>query len=105
MIQWDMAMVTAADYTVEFSIPEEAYEKWYLEDYSKENGDKENEVPPAMSLKKALKEAIEETLNEELRSGNIPESLKSKNNESQLESVKIADIQFAFNNHKLIQAL
>ena len=79
-----MAMVTAADYTVEFAIPEAAYDKWYLEEYSKENGDKENEVPPAMSLKKALKETIEETLNGELSSGDIPESLKSKKNESQL---------------------
>ena len=92
MIEWDMAMVTAADYTVEFSIPEVAYEKWYAEDYSKEGGDKENDVPPAMSLKKDLKEIIEQTLAADLSSGHQPNSKKYKKKKFALNAVKIADI-------------
>ena len=46
-----------------------------------------------MSLKKALKDLIETTLQGELKEG------------SKISECKIADIQFAFNNHKLIVAL
>ena len=62
MLEWDMAMITAADYTVEFTIPEKAYQKWYDEEYKAAGGDYDADVPPAMSLKKNLKNIIENTL-------------------------------------------
>ena len=68
MLEWDMAMITAADYTLEFTIPESAYKKWYEEDY-RAGGDFDADVPPAMSLKKSLKNIIESTLTEELNQG------------------------------------
>ena len=36
MVEWDVAMVTAADYTVEWAIPEDVYDRWYHEEYSKD---------------------------------------------------------------------
>ena len=70
MVEWDVAMVTAADYTVEWAIPEEVYDRWYNEEYSKDGGDKDGAAfGPAMSLKKALKDLIETTLQGELKEG------------------------------------
>ena len=68
-LEWDMATITAADYSVEFEIPEVGYQKWYDEDYKKPGGDYDNNVPPAMSLKKTMIAVIEETLTQELQSG------------------------------------
>ena len=94
MVEWDVAMVTAADYTVELSIPEGVYDRWYKDEYSKNGGDKDGaDFGPAMSLKYALKDLIQKTLDGELKEG------------SKISSCKIADIQFAFNNHKMIRAL
>ena len=32
-LQWDMATITAGDYTVEFPIKEYSYKKWYQEHF------------------------------------------------------------------------
>jgi hypothetical protein len=105
-LEWDMATITAADYSVEFTIPEEGYEKWYNEEYKKQGGDYENNVPPAVSLKRTMIQRIEETLTNELRSGAVKvESNKTRKDPNPITEVKIADITFAFNNHKLINAL
>jgi len=65
MLEWDMATITAGDYTVEFKIPESAYQDWYENEF-KTGGDMDAGVAPGMSLKKCLKEAVEKTLTEEL---------------------------------------
>ena len=63
MVEWDLAMVTAGDYTVEWAIPKKFYDRWYREEYSKEGGDKDNaDFGPAMSLKYALKDLIQRNL-------------------------------------------
>ena len=105
-LEWDMAMITAADYSVELRIPELEYAKWNDEYYKKDGGDYENDVPPAVSLKKYLIKDIEETLTAELQSGSVQvESTKTRKNPNPMQEIKVADITFAFNNHKLIEAL
>ena len=49
-LDWDMATVTAGDYTVEFEIPKEAYEEWYNNEYMP-GEDRQNGVSPAFALK------------------------------------------------------
>ena len=56
-LEWDMATITAGDYTVELKINPDHYRTWYNNDYRKANGDFENGVAPAMSLKKHLRTA------------------------------------------------
>ena len=104
MLEWDMATITAGDYTVEWKIPEAAYLEWRDNDY-KAGGDYDADVPPAASLKRQLTSIIESTLTEELKTGAAVESEHNKKKDKPLEEVKIADITFAFNNYKLIFAL
>ena len=104
MLEWDMATITAGDYTVEWEIPEAAYREWHENDYTA-GGDLEAGVPPATSLKKNLANIIESTLTDELKKGAAIESGHAKKKDKPLEEVKIADITFAFNNYKLIFAL
>jgi len=66
-MEWDMATITAGDYTVELKIDPDDYRHWYNNEYRKSGGDFENEVSPAMSLKAHLVEKIEETLSQEIQ--------------------------------------
>ena len=66
MLEWDYATCTAGDYTVEFTIPESAYQQWYDNEYKQEGGDFDADIAPAMSLKTQLKNIVESTLTEEL---------------------------------------
>lgn len=50
-LEWDMATITAGDYTVEFPIDSDNYRRWYDQEYRKPGGDFENDVAPALSLK------------------------------------------------------
>jgi hypothetical protein len=94
--------ITAGDYTLELKIPTAAYEKWYA-DYKAAGGDCDNDVPPAVSLKARLIDEIESTLTEEMNQGGKAESKRKK--KSEVDQIKIADVVFSFNNHKLINGL
>lgn len=60
-------------------------------------------MPPAVSLKTRLIDDIESCLTEELNQGGKCETKRKKKNE--VGEVKIADVVFSFNNHKLIKGL
>ena len=44
-VEWDMATITAADYTVEMPIKEKSYLAWYQREYMKADGDFSKEIP------------------------------------------------------------
>jgi len=50
-VEWDMATITAADYTVEMKVKGKAFRAWYENEYLKPGGDHEQEIPPMMSIK------------------------------------------------------
>lgn len=57
-----MSTITAGDYTVEFDINSDDYRQWYNNEYRKPGGDFENNVAPALSLKKFMSDIIEDEL-------------------------------------------
>ncbi len=62
-LEWDMATITAGDYTVELKIDEDGYRtQWYNNEYRKPGGDYENQIAPALSLKQFMSTKIEEEL-------------------------------------------
>ena len=58
-LEWDMATITAGDYTVELKIDKSHYLRWKESEYKRPGGDFENKVSPAMSLKNHLIKEIE----------------------------------------------
>lgn len=103
-LEWDMATITAGDYTVELKIPQAKYEQWYATTFNGSE-DKSNGVAPAMSLKRSMKESIEAALTEQVANEVQVTGAHTKKNADEPFNVKIADIVFAFNNYKLINAL
>ena len=79
-IQWDMATVTAGDYTAELIIDNDGYRSWYDNVYKAPNvGDFEkNKMAPAMSLKKHLIHEIEEILTADLKRSPLQEANDKK---------------------------
>jgi hypothetical protein len=65
-LDWDMATITAGDYTVEFEIKEESYTAWYDSHYKTPGGDFEKGISAAYSMKVHLKKVVEEFLNQRL---------------------------------------
>jgi len=63
-IDWDMATVTAGDYTVEFTMKEDKYRYWKQDVYEKPGGPKEQGISPALALKLEMTEVIESTIDE-----------------------------------------
>ena len=53
-LEWDMATITAGDYTVELKIDADNYRQWYNNEYRKPGGDYERNIAPAYSLKTYL---------------------------------------------------
>ena len=108
-----MATITAGDYTVEYAIKSDNYRNWYNTEYRKPNGDFENQVSPAMSLKKYMKDIIEEELTNDLKrsplseaaSGSVVKGHKKADGKAEMQEVKIADIVYSFKNADLIDAL
>jgi len=103
-IDWDMATVTAGDYTVELPIVREGYDEWKQNNYMKAGGDFENQVSPALSLKTFLAQEIETALDAWVAGNHSPE-FSDEQTKARLGNCKIADIVFSFNNKKLILAL
>lgn len=115
-IDWDMATITAGDYTVEFMISRENYDSWNELYYNKPNGPFEQGKSPGFALKEYLKSEIEENLFRWIRQNpnvlEMDEKKKKKKGKKKLKKKdaedlrpRIADIVFSFNNRKLIHAL
>ena len=118
-IDWDMATVTAGDYTVEFVIDQSSYENWKNIEYKRPGGAYEHGDSPAHALKLHMIQIIEPTLDQWVASNytnvcGIQET-KKKNKKDKKEKAstedtqgiktRIADITFSFNNRDLIIAL
>lgn len=50
-IDWDMSTITAGDYSVEFTIPRDAYDQWKSQFYLAPGGPKESNISPALAFK------------------------------------------------------
>lgn len=112
-LEWDMATVTAGDYSVELDISKDMYQHWYHTEFSKAGGDLSLRVAPALSLKKYIQKEVEEAITQDLLHKRMSgaaqaEGLavllgrKKRNQQAQLASIKIADIVFSFKNAALI---
>ena len=107
-LEWDMSTVTAGDYSVELPISKDTYMNWKENEYRKPGGDFENQVAPAISLKRQLKKEIEESLDNWVRDNKWARDQlygKKKGEGHEYEGTKVADIVFSFNNARLIEAL
>lgn len=108
-----MATITAGDYTVELKIDSDGYRHWYNHVYKDSNGDFENGISPAMSLKKHLISNIENVLTMEMQrsplhdsaNGSLAKKPHKKGGRPPMTKVEIADIVFSFKNQDLILAL
>ena len=106
-----MSTITAGDYAVELKIDGDEYRRWYNNEYRKPGGDFENNVAPAMSLKRHIAEKVEEALTGDLKRSTLHEGdtsgVKShkKRDAEELSAVHVADIVFSFRNSALILAL
>ena len=65
-LEWDMATVTAGDYSVELDISRDMYQHWYHTEFSKAGGDLSNRVAPALSLKQYIQKEVEEAITQDL---------------------------------------
>ena len=65
-LEWDMATITAGDYTAEMEIKKETYINWYDNQYKVPGGDYERGISSGYSMKVHLKQAIERYLESEL---------------------------------------
>jgi len=61
-IDWDMSTITAGDYSVEFTITRDAYNKWLGYHYECQDGPKERDISPALALKEYMSREIERNL-------------------------------------------
>jgi len=85
---------------VEFQISKTAYEKYKAEVYQA-NDEESKGISMGQSLKSYLKAEIEKILTEEHKNETDPEKLKNQD----VEEIKVAAINFAFNNKKLMELL
>ena len=117
-LEWDMATVTAGDYSVEFPIKSNdqscGYDWWKANIYRAPGGPFEQGIAPAFALKEYLKKEIEEKLDQWVRDNNwAVEEVYGKSKKKkvtgqevpQYGGTKVADIVFSFNNAPLIEAL
>ena len=112
-IDWDMATVTAGDYSVEIDIYKENYDEWMKNSYEAADGILENnpDKSPALALKETLIEQICQNMNAYVDSLTPAQLQKSKTKKKKdLENgvpseCKIADVVFSFDNRELILAM
>ena len=76
-LEWDMATVTAADYTVECRISKEAYQKWQE---ARQSDPTESHLAEGVAFRRDLKAKVEEAVNLKLA------EIKSKYNDSNASS-------------------
>ena len=106
-LEWDVATITAGDYTVEFPIKAEEYAWWKSEVYRGQGGEFESGVAPALAFKKYLAKEVEEKLDAWVTDNPwaVEEVFGKDASERNYGGTKIADIVFSFNNARLIEAL
>lgn len=109
-IEWDIQTVTLSDYAVEFPIKKNNFESWKSDAYYKE-GLYKTGVPIGVALQRHLTVEIERMLTEDLHdkakelTDNLDDRMRRIVRVNHLEKVKIADINFAYNNAALISKL
>ena len=103
-LEWDLATITAGDYSVEWEIMESTYRHWYDNIYKVPGGDFEKGIAAAYSMKVYLKKEVEKFLHEQLA---IKNATHQADAEAAAEdaSCTIADITFSFNNGTSINLL
>ena len=118
-LEWDMATITAGDYTVEWMIKPETYNAWYEKKYLGEDGGKSKGLSIGYSMKEDLKHYLENMLTTEWKAKIADPEYKSRHDHAKkskksdndteahkdMKEVVIADITFSFNNSKLIHLL
>lgn len=115
-LEWDMSTITAGDYTVEFPIGSDNYRRWYDQEYRKPGGDFEQQISPALSLKKYICSVVATELTQDMQrsplatsastaNGPAPKSHKKKHGKEPVTKIEIAEIVFSFKNQELIKAL
>lgn len=106
-LEWDMATVTAGDYTVEWKIKADKYEKWDSQVYDQSG----TGHPEGLFFKDALKKELEGILNQKLREMRATHSQHGGTRENfeyydlWETDIEIADIQLAYHNGELIKLL
>jgi len=108
-LEWDMATITAGDYTVEFPINYTNYLKWRNEFYLLPGGPESQGISPGLALKTYLTENIETYLKQDFMASMSASQLGKKKRRKAMDRVisgiQVADIVFSFNNAKLINQL
>jgi len=109
-LEWDVATVTAGDFSVEFAIKKQNYLHWKEHVYRAPGGPFELGEAPAFALKKQLKTEIEQKLHKWVTNNKwAQEELYGKAKQGTIYPTenphKVADIVFSFDNARLIEAL
>lgn len=100
-IEWDVATVTAGDFSVEYTITPDMYSEFIEVYFSKEPQDS-----PGYQFKVFLKDSIENICTDEFKRKKQEDALLNREaNDKDLDKIEIAEITFAFNNSKLIKLL
>ena len=106
-LDWDVATVTAGDYSVEFPIEADKYEAWKQNVYRAPNGPFEQGEAPALALKETMAQEIEKQLDDFVNNNEwVQKEVYGKDFQTKTYGgTKVADIVFSFNNSRLIKAL
>ena len=91
-VDWDVKTITAGDYTIEFDLDEETYDKWLSKYY-----DPSNPVSENAQFKLYVQNELEARITAMPDMGFDPDAKD--------EPIKIAQITFAYNNSKIINWL
>lgn len=116
-LKYDLKTITAGDFTVEFDITREMYETFLMDIYEPTGKHEKEEsgepYSPALYLKKYLAERVSEILTESLKWKLDNDKHEGKRNRKQVKEktkeqrsqVRVIDIEFAYNNHQMIDLL
>ena len=103
-LEWDLATVTAADYTVERTITKTEYDAW-LVTYKTIDKYIDVEMPVGLAFKKYLKDKIENEVTQFKRDQNRRDDEEHGHHHGSDERSKIAHIVLSFDNRNLLSLL
>ena len=112
IVEWDMNIVTANDYSVELPIDKDGYNDWFENKFHGEGGDYSKNVSPGLSLKRHIMQVVEDVLTEEMTAyyqmqetevsegGTVHRNILKRDTlvRTQLSKIKIADLTFGREN-------
>ena len=104
-LEWDVATVTAGDFSVEFPITQAGYDWWKETVYRAPGGPFETGQAPAFALKNYMKAEVETKLDQWIRDNQWAVDQLYQGENKTYGGTKVADIVFSFNNSRLIEAL